>query len=235
MGAGRRGDTEQGRHGRLRRDTGLSPDTRTADHPRPSGRRGRPRCRVSSPGSDRVRRRRGRERPRARIRAPRPRRLPHLSRRAHAAAAPLLAARAAPAARWAGRARARGRNVNDTLAELFRRHLCQTSSAPLGITVARASGSTIWDDTGRPYLDLLAGMGVANVGHTRPEVVAAVRAQAERHLQVLVYGELVQEPQVRLAARLVSLLPPPLDVVYFTSSGAEAVEGALKAARKPTG
>src|SRR5207245_2891631 len=83
--------------------------------------------------------------------------------------------------------------------------------APLGITVARASGSTIWDDTGRPYLDLLAGMGVANVGHTRSEVVTAVRAQAERHLHVMVYGELVQEPQVRLAARLATLLPSPLD------------------------
>jgi acetylornithine/N-succinyldiaminopimelate aminotransferase len=125
--------------------------------------------------------------------------------------------------------------VSDGLPELFRRHLCQTSSAPLGITVARASGSTIWDDRGRPYLDLLAGMGVANVGHTRPEVVAAIRAQTERHLHVMVYGELVQEPQVRLAARLAGLLPPPLEVVYFTSSGTEAIEGALKTARKHTG
>ena len=125
--------------------------------------------------------------------------------------------------------------MTQSLADLFRRHVCQTSDAPLGITVARASGSTIWDDAGRPYLDLLAGMGVANVGHTRPEVVAAVRAQAERHLHVMVYGELVQEPQVRLAARLAALLPAPLDVVYFTSSGAEATEGALKTARKHTG
>src|SRR5206468_10967251 len=154
-------------------------------------------------------------------------------------AAPLVAARAAAATRRAarpdGRARTRGGRVSDALVELFRRHVCQTSSAPLGITVARASGSTIWDDTGRPYLDLLAGMGVANVGHTRPEIVAAVRAQAGRHLHVMVYGELVQEPQVRLAARLAALLPSPLEVVYFTSSGAEAIEGALKTARKHTG
>jgi len=121
------------------------------------------------------------------------------------------------------------------LADLFRRHVCQTSDAPLGITVARAAGSTIWDDAGRPYLDLLAGMGVANVGHTHPAVVAAVRAQAERHLHVMVYGELVLEPQVRLAERLAALLGPPLEVVYFTSSGAEAIEGALKTARKHTG
>ena len=93
----------------------------------------------------------------------------------------------------------------------------------------------MWDAAGRAYLDLLAGMGVANVGHTHPEVVAAVRAQAERHLHVMVYGEFVEEAQVRLAARLAGLLPDPLEVAYFTSSGAEAIEGALKTARKHTG
>ena len=121
------------------------------------------------------------------------------------------------------------------LAALFRRHVCQTSATPLGIVVARAAGSTVWDASGRAYLDLLAGMGVANVGHTHPEVVAAVRAQLERHLHVMVYGEAVQETQVRLAERLATLLSPPLEVVYFTSTGAEAIEGALKTARKHTG
>jgi len=121
------------------------------------------------------------------------------------------------------------------IGDLFRRHVCQTSTDPLALEVARAAGSTIWDTAGRPWLDLLAGMGVANVGHAHPEVVAAVRAQAERHLHVMVYGEFVQETQVRLAARLAGLLPPGLQVVYFTSSGAEAVEGALKTARKATG
>jgi acetylornithine/succinyldiaminopimelate/putrescine aminotransferase len=125
--------------------------------------------------------------------------------------------------------------MSDELSALFRRHLCQTSSAPLGITVAPAAGATVWDTAGRAYLDLLAGMGVANVGHGHPAVLAAVRAQAERHLHVMVYGEFVQEAQVRLAARLTGLLAPPLAVVYFTSSGAEAIEGALKTARKHTG
>jgi acetylornithine/N-succinyldiaminopimelate aminotransferase len=125
--------------------------------------------------------------------------------------------------------------VSDDLSALFLRHVCQTSDAPMGLVVARASGSTVWDADGNAYLDLLAGMGVANVGHTHPEVVAAVRAQAERHLHVMVYGEFVQEPQVRLAERLTALLPASLDVVYFTSSGAEAVDGALKTARKHTG
>jgi acetylornithine/N-succinyldiaminopimelate aminotransferase len=125
--------------------------------------------------------------------------------------------------------------VSDDLARLFCRHVCQTSPEPMGLVVVRAEGATVWDADGGAWLDLLAGMGVANVGHNHPAVLAAVRAQLERHLHVMVYGELVQEAQVRLAARLAGLLPPPLSVVYFTSSGAEAIEGALKTARKHTG
>jgi len=125
--------------------------------------------------------------------------------------------------------------MTDDLHTRFLRHVCQTSDAPLGLSVARAAGATVWDREGQAYLDLLAGMGVANVGHTHPEVVAAVRAQAERHLHVMVYGEFVQAPQVELATRLAALLPAPLSVVYFTNSGAEAIDGALKTARKHTG
>ena len=125
--------------------------------------------------------------------------------------------------------------MTDDLRALFLRHVCQTSDGPMALVVASARGATVRDAEGREYLDLLAGMGVANVGHAHPEVVAAVRAQAERHLHVMVYGEFVQEAQVRLAARLAGQLPAPLSVVYFTSSGAEAVDGALKTARKATG
>jgi len=125
--------------------------------------------------------------------------------------------------------------MSDDLHALFLRHVCQTSDAPLGIDVVRAAGATVWDRSGRAYLDLLAGMGVANVGHAHPEVVAAVRAQAEQYLHVMVYGEFVQAPQVRLATRLAALLPPSLGVLYFTNSGTEAIEGALKTARKHTG
>jgi acetylornithine/N-succinyldiaminopimelate aminotransferase len=124
--------------------------------------------------------------------------------------------------------------MSDDLDALFRRHVCQTSPAPLGIPVARAAGSSVWDTNGREYLDLLAGMGVSNIGHTHPAVVEAVRTQAARHLHVMVYGELVQEMQVRLAVRLAALLSSPLEVAYFTSSGTEAIEGALKTARKHT-
>jgi acetylornithine/N-succinyldiaminopimelate aminotransferase len=120
------------------------------------------------------------------------------------------------------------------LERLFRAHVCQTSDSPMAIEIERAEGSRIVARDGREYLDLLAGMGVANVGHAHPEVVAAVREQAGRYLHAMVYGEYVQEPQVRLASRLVSLLPAPLEVVYFTNSGTEAIEGAIKAARKAT-
>jgi len=125
--------------------------------------------------------------------------------------------------------------AHDRLTAAFLRHVCQTSEQPLGIVVARAQGATIWDDAGRAYLDLLAGMGVANVGHAHPEVVRAIGEQIERYLHVSVYGEMVQQPQVELARRLAELTPGDLSVVYFTNSGAEAVEGALKAARKLTG
>lgn len=125
--------------------------------------------------------------------------------------------------------------MSDDPRDLFRRHVCQTSDAPMGVVVERARGATVWDSDGRAWLDLLAGMGVANVGHAHPDVVAAVQAQAERHLHVMVYGEFVQDTQARLAARLAELLPAPLSVVYFTSTGAEAIEGALKTARKHTG
>src|SRR5262249_27219732 len=123
----------------------------------------------------------------------------------------------------------------ETLKAEFLRHVCQTSAEPLGLVVERAQGTTIWDVTGREYLDLLAGMGVANLGHTHPAVVAAVEAQSRRHLHVGVYGEMVQAPQVHLARRLAELMPGDLDVVFFANSGTEAVEGALKTARKFTG
>jgi acetylornithine/succinyldiaminopimelate/putrescine aminotransferase len=125
--------------------------------------------------------------------------------------------------------------MSESIEALFRRHVCQTSDTPMGLVVDRASGAWVWDRSGERYLDLLAGMGVANIGHAHPDVVAAARNQMDRHLHVMVYGEFIQESQVRLATQLTTLLPDPLDVVYFTSSGAEAVDGALKVARKHTG
>jgi acetylornithine/succinyldiaminopimelate/putrescine aminotransferase len=122
-----------------------------------------------------------------------------------------------------------------TRVEAFRRHVAQTSPSPLAIEIARAEGSTVIDVAGRRYLDFLAGIGVANVGHAHPEVVAAVREQAGRYLHAMVYGEYVEAPQVDLAAQLAARLPPSLSMTYFTNSGAEAIEGTIKTARKQTG
>jgi acetylornithine/N-succinyldiaminopimelate aminotransferase len=125
--------------------------------------------------------------------------------------------------------------MTDDLLRDFRRFVALTSDDPIGLVVDRAEGCRVVDTEGRVYLDLIAGIGVASVGHTNPGVIAAVRAQLERHLHVMVYGEYVQEAQVALARRLASVLPPPLSTIYFTSSGAEAIEGSLKLARKFTG
>src|SRR5258708_6681082 len=121
------------------------------------------------------------------------------------------------------------------LGEMFRRSLAQTSDAPLGLEISRAEGSWLIAADGRRYLDFIAGIGVSALGHGHSEVIAAIEAQARRHLHVKVYGEYVIESQVRFARRLTELLPAELSRVYFTNSGAEAIEGALKTARKFTG
>lgn len=117
----------------------------------------------------------------------------------------------------------------------FQQHLAQTSTAPLGLAIDSARGSWITDTKGRRYLDLLAGMGVVNLGHGNRPVIRACMAQLRRYLHVMVYGEYVFESQVRLATRLTELAGPPFESCYFTNSGAEAIEGALKTARKYTG
>jgi acetylornithine/N-succinyldiaminopimelate aminotransferase len=117
----------------------------------------------------------------------------------------------------------------------FLKYLCQTSPEPIGLEVMSAEGCMITDSAGRRYLDFISGIGVANIGHRHPAVLAAIRAQLDRYLHVMVYGEYVQAPQIDLAAELASIAPPSLSVTYFTNSGAEAVEGALKTARKFTG
>ncbi len=122
----------------------------------------------------------------------------------------------------------------NSLRDSFLRHLAQTSPAPIGLEVVRAEGSWLYTSDGRRYLDLIAGIGVSVLGHGHPAVLEAIASQARRHLHVMVYGEYVIEAQVRLAERLAGLLPPTLRRIYFTNSGAEAIEGALKVARKYT-
>ncbi|SRR5579875_753371 len=113
--------------------------------------------------------------------------------------------------------------------------LAQTSPDPIGLEIERAEGSWLIARDGKRYLDFISGIGVANCGHANPKVLAAIRRQSERYLHVMVYGEYVLDAQVELARRLIRLLPAGLEQVYFTSSGAEAIEGSLKTARKHTG
>lgn len=122
-----------------------------------------------------------------------------------------------------------------SLRDDFLRYVSQTSPAPMGVEVARSRGCVVTDTSGREYLDLLSGIGVTGIGHTHPAVVRAVQAQAEQYLHAMVYGEYIQQPQVDLARRLAELTLGDLSVTYFTNSGTEAVEGALKTARKYTG
>ena len=121
------------------------------------------------------------------------------------------------------------------LRKQFLAHVAQTSPEPMLVEVERAEGSFFYTPEGKRYYDLVAGVSVSNVGHANPEVVRAVQEQAARYMHVMVYGELVETPQVAYAAKIASLLPAPLESVYFVNSGAEAVEGALKLAKRYTG
>lgn len=125
--------------------------------------------------------------------------------------------------------------MNTILRKQFLAHVGQTSPSPMLVEVERAEGSFFYTPEGRRYYDLVAGVSVSSVGHANREVVRAVQEQAARYMHVMVYGELVEAPQVRYAARIASLLPGGLESVYFVNSGAEAVEGALKLAKRFTG
>ena len=119
--------------------------------------------------------------------------------------------------------------------QLFLQHVAQTSTAPLGIEMVEAAGVTLTDVDGKTYTDFIAGFSVCNIGHSHPEVVKAVQEQAAKYMHLIVYGEFIESPQVQYAALLAKHLPENLDCVYFTSSGAEATEGALKLAKRVTG
>lgn len=119
--------------------------------------------------------------------------------------------------------------------ELFLRHVGQTSEAPLCLNIVKAEGSKMWDADGKEYLDLIAGISVCNVGHRHPDVVAAIKKQVDEYLHIMVYGELVENPQVHYAKKLTEHLPEQLNSVFFTASGSEATEGAMKLAKRFTG
>jgi acetylornithine/succinyldiaminopimelate/putrescine aminotransferase len=118
--------------------------------------------------------------------------------------------------------------------ELFLRHVAQTSPAPLGLEIVKAKGSMLTDAAGKNYLDLIAGISVCNVGHRHPKVVKAIKKQVDDYMHLLVYGEMIEAPQVQYAKWLTDHLPRSLNSVYFTNSGAEATEGAMKLAKRVT-
>lgn len=119
--------------------------------------------------------------------------------------------------------------------QFFKNHLGQTSPFPFLIEVERAEGAYIYDKQGKAYLDMIAGVAVNNIGHRHPKVVEALQAQLDKHLHVMVYGEFIQDAQQALARELLAVLPPTLDGVYAVNSGTEAIEAALKLAKRVTG
>ena len=119
--------------------------------------------------------------------------------------------------------------------QLFLDHVGQTSEAPLSINIVKAEGSKMWDADGKEYIDLIAGISVCNIGHRHPAVVEAIKNQADAYLHIMVYGELIENPQVAYAKKLADHLPASLNAVFYTASGSEATEGAMKLAKRVTG
>ncbi|MEO1450135.1 MAG: aspartate aminotransferase family protein [Bacteroidota bacterium] len=119
--------------------------------------------------------------------------------------------------------------------QAFFKHVAQTSAVSLAMEVERAEGVYLYGPDGKRWVDFISGICVSNVGHCAPEVVSALQSQSERYLHTMVYGDSIMSPQVQYAQKLTSLLAPGLDKVYFGNSGAEAMEGALKVAKKFTG
>jgi len=117
----------------------------------------------------------------------------------------------------------------------FYKHQTQTTSHPLAMEISHAKGSYIYDTNGKAHLDFVAGVSACSLGHSHPRVVKAIQEQTERYMHVMVYGEYIQQPAVSLAKLLADHLPPPLETTYLVNSGTEAIEGALKLARRATG
>ena len=120
------------------------------------------------------------------------------------------------------------------LKSAFYKYLAQTSQSPDGLEVTRGSGIYLYDQEGRAYVDGISGIAVSSLGHDHPDLINAIRNQLDYHLHTMVYGEHIQRVQVRFAEKLSEHLPANLNCTYFTNSGAEAVEGALKLAKKYT-
>ena len=116
----------------------------------------------------------------------------------------------------------------------FLTYQAKTTPNPIGLEVSKAKGSYIFDSKGKKYLDFVAGISACSLGHRHPEIIKAIKKQLNKFLHVMVYGEYVQEPTVKLCKKLASLLPKNLEVTFLTNSGTEAIEGAMKLAKRYT-
>ena len=119
--------------------------------------------------------------------------------------------------------------------QLFLNHVGQTSTAPLCLEIIKAEGCKLFGAGGKEYIDLIAGISVCNIGHRHPKVVEAIKQQLDAYMHIMVYGELVETPQVAYAKKLTDHLPKTLNSVFYTASGSEATEGAMKLAKRYTG
>ncbi len=119
--------------------------------------------------------------------------------------------------------------------ELFYSYIAQTSPEPMELDIQKAEGVHLIDKNGKKYVDLISGISVSNVGHCNPKVVKAIQEQCQKYMHLMVYGEYVQTPQNKLAEAICKELPKELDNIYFVNSGSEAIEGALKLAKRHTG
>ena len=122
-----------------------------------------------------------------------------------------------------------------SLASLFKKYQAQTTLYPMGLEIVRAKGCNLYDQNGKKYLDLVAGVSACSLGHRHPKVTRAIKKQLRKYLHVMVYGEFVQQEPVLLSALLAQNLPENLETTYLTNSGTEAIEGALKLAKRVTG
>jgi acetylornithine/succinyldiaminopimelate/putrescine aminotransferase len=120
------------------------------------------------------------------------------------------------------------------LKELFFKHIAQTSDSPILLEIERAKGIYLYDNTGKSYLDLISGISVNSLGHSHPKIIKAATEQINKNMHLMVYGEYIQQPQVNLATKLAELTNQKLDSTFFVNSGSEAVEAALKLAKRYT-
>ncbi len=121
------------------------------------------------------------------------------------------------------------------MSEDFLKYQAQTTPHPLAMEISHAEGSYIYDTNNKPYLDFVAGVSACTLGHRHPKVINAIKDQLDKYLHVMVYGEYIQNPSVQLTKLLAKHLPESLETTYLTNSGTEAIEGALKLARRATG